>query len=157
EKCRSSASLCYLDGKTNEQAARELGWPIGSMSRRLEKARRLLQERLAGRGLGILAVLLFIASLGFVGRLVEGSPWGGAPATQTPTIACVSEDTDRLLASLLEADIPNRTSALAADLLAAAERMKKKTPASGGADWQRLTGELAEAAQQLAMAGDDAA
>jgi RNA polymerase sigma factor (sigma-70 family) len=61
-KYRSPLVLCYLQGKTNEQAARELGWPTGSMSRRLSKARELLRARLVRRGLtlsaGTWAVLL---------------------------------------------------------------------------------------------------
>jgi hypothetical protein len=52
--------LCYLEGKTQEQAARELGWPTGSMSRRMNRARDLLQERLARRGLALSTGFLFV-------------------------------------------------------------------------------------------------
>ena len=45
--------LCYLEGKTNEEAARLLGWPAGSMSRRLAKGRELLRKRLLRCGMGI--------------------------------------------------------------------------------------------------------
>jgi RNA polymerase sigma factor (sigma-70 family) len=38
--------LCYLEGLTNEQAARHLGWPAGSISYRLARARSLLRARL---------------------------------------------------------------------------------------------------------------
>lgn len=58
EKYRAPLILCYLEGKTNEQAARELGCPIGSMSWRLDKGRELLKSRLASRG-----VTLSVAAL----------------------------------------------------------------------------------------------
>jgi RNA polymerase sigma factor (sigma-70 family) len=50
EKHRAPLVLCYLEGKTNEQAAQALGCPKGSMSWRLAQARELLRERLVSRG-----------------------------------------------------------------------------------------------------------
>jgi RNA polymerase sigma factor (sigma-70 family) len=58
EKYRAPVILCDLQGKTSETAARELGWPIGSMSKRLARARELLRERLTQRGLVVPAGLL---------------------------------------------------------------------------------------------------
>jgi RNA polymerase sigma factor (sigma-70 family) len=49
EKYRAPLVLCYLEGKTNEEAARLLGWPVGSMYFRLARGRELLRERLTGR------------------------------------------------------------------------------------------------------------
>jgi RNA polymerase sigma factor (sigma-70 family) len=46
---RAPLVLCYLEGLTNEEAARQLGWPTGSMSYRLARGRKLLRERLATR------------------------------------------------------------------------------------------------------------
>jgi RNA polymerase sigma-70 factor (ECF subfamily) len=56
DKYREPIVLCYLEGKTNEQAAGELGWPAGSMSRRLARARALLHDRLTRRGLALLVL-----------------------------------------------------------------------------------------------------
>jgi RNA polymerase sigma factor (sigma-70 family) len=50
EKFRVPLVLCYLEGKTNEQAARVLGCPRGSMSAQLAQARDRLREHLARRG-----------------------------------------------------------------------------------------------------------
>lgn len=51
DKYRAPLVLCYLEGMTNEQAARKLGWPIGSMSARLARGRELLRRRLSRRGM----------------------------------------------------------------------------------------------------------
>jgi RNA polymerase sigma factor (sigma-70 family) len=48
DKYRLPLILCYLEGKTNKEAARHLGWPPGSMSARLARGRQLLRERLEG-------------------------------------------------------------------------------------------------------------
>jgi RNA polymerase sigma-70 factor (ECF subfamily) len=58
EKYRAPAILCYLEGKTNQEAARLLGWPAGSMSRRLARARSLLHDRLTRKGFPLLVLLL---------------------------------------------------------------------------------------------------
>jgi erythromycin esterase len=47
--------LCHLDGKTNEEAARELGCPLGTILSRLSTARQRLRGRLARRGITLSA------------------------------------------------------------------------------------------------------
>src|SRR5262249_1465750 len=62
EQDRRLLVLCYLQGKTHNEAARELGWPPGSLSRRMSQALEMLRERLRRRGIllavGALAVAL---------------------------------------------------------------------------------------------------
>jgi RNA polymerase sigma factor (sigma-70 family) len=59
EKFRAPLVLCYLEGLTNEEAARRLGWPSGSMSYRLARGREMLCERLRHHDL-VLPAGLFV-------------------------------------------------------------------------------------------------
>src|SRR5260370_15522037 len=67
EKYRAPLVLCYLEGKTHEEAARLLGCPPGSMSWRLARAQEALRARLvrrspAGMPCAAVPVVLFPAN-----------------------------------------------------------------------------------------------
>jgi RNA polymerase sigma factor (sigma-70 family) len=58
EKHRTPVVLCYLEGLTNEEAARQLRCPVGTIKTRLAHARRLLGDQLSRRGLTLAAGLI---------------------------------------------------------------------------------------------------
>jgi RNA polymerase sigma factor (sigma-70 family) len=67
EKYRAPVVLCYLQGQTYEQAARQIGCPIGTVRVRLSRAREQLRARLGRRGFAperIAAVGWFTQDLG---------------------------------------------------------------------------------------------
>jgi RNA polymerase sigma factor (sigma-70 family) len=61
EKQRAVLLLCYLQGKTQEEAARLLGCPLGTVRSRLARGRKALQDDLVRRGLALSAAALVTA------------------------------------------------------------------------------------------------
>jgi RNA polymerase sigma factor (sigma-70 family) len=107
EKYALPLVLCYLEGKTNAQAATQLGWPDGSISRRLSRARELLRTRLAKRGLA-LSVALIAAAF-------------ARPASAVPPELAVSTVDAGLAVAFgapLEEVVSGSTAAVARDVLA---------------------------------------
>src|SRR5262245_3524899 len=60
ETFRLPVILCCLEGKTQEEAARQLGWTPGSVKGRLERGRARLHARLVKRGLFLSVALAAI-------------------------------------------------------------------------------------------------
>ena len=50
-KFRTPLMLCYLEGLTQEEVARRLGWPIGTVRSRVARGRERLRSRLVLRGM----------------------------------------------------------------------------------------------------------
>jgi RNA polymerase sigma factor (sigma-70 family) len=76
EKYRLPLILCYLEGKTNAQAAQQVGCPRETLATRLARGREQLRHRLTRRGLGLSAALLT--------TLLSGNT---APAAVPPALA----------------------------------------------------------------------
>jgi RNA polymerase sigma factor (sigma-70 family) len=57
ERYRGPAVLCWLEGRTQQEAAKSLGMPFMTLRRRLERGRQLLHARLTRRGLTLTVAL----------------------------------------------------------------------------------------------------
>jgi RNA polymerase sigma factor (sigma-70 family) len=57
EKYRLPLVLCYLEGRSQEEAAGQLGWTKGTFRGRLDRGRESLRRRLAARGITLSALL----------------------------------------------------------------------------------------------------
>lgn len=77
DRYRAPIVLCHLEGKTHEQAARLLDWPVGTLSGRLSRGRQLLRARLQRRGVLVSSAILC-------------SPWlsGSQILVPTPLVGC---------------------------------------------------------------------
>src|SRR5262245_2514418 len=53
EVIRAPLVLCYLQGRTRDEAAQALGCALAMLKRRLERGRKLLRDRLARRGVAL--------------------------------------------------------------------------------------------------------
>ncbi|MFM8273319.1 MAG: sigma-70 family RNA polymerase sigma factor, partial [Gemmata sp.] len=74
DKYRAPLLLCGLQGKTRDEAARELGWAPGAVKIRLERGRELLRSRLARRGIALSVAFLLtsVATAAVPVRTVAG-------------------------------------------------------------------------------------
>ncbi|HEV3259357.1 MAG TPA: sigma-70 family RNA polymerase sigma factor [Gemmataceae bacterium] len=60
ERLRSPLLLCYLSGLTRDEAAKQLGWSLGTLKRRLDEGRKALRIRLERRGVAAVGLALTV-------------------------------------------------------------------------------------------------
>ncbi len=114
EKYRVPLVLHYLEGKTVQQAAEEIGCPPGTVSGRLNRAREFMRRRLARRGVTLSAAVVPAA-------LVQA----GEAGAMTAVLASATLDAVRVLAGKSAA-----AGAASATALALAESAVRASPAA---------------------------
>jgi len=125
EKYRAPLVLCHLQGMTHEAAARELGWPTGSMAKRLTRGQELLRARLLRRGLtlsgvGLVALIRQNASAAVNATTVcQISRAAALYAAGEGTAGLVSAQATALAGHAVRALTPSRWQLAAAVLLGA--------------------------------------
>jgi RNA polymerase sigma factor (sigma-70 family) len=87
ERFRAPLVLCYLEGKSVDEAATQLGCPRGTVASRLARGRERLRVRLAGRGLAVTAGLAFLSRVG-----AAPGPVALFPSLIAATLRCSAEE-----------------------------------------------------------------
>ena len=127
EKYRLPIILCELEGKTHRQAAEQLGWPVGTVSGRLSRARAMLASRLSRRGttltVGALGALLAhdAARAGVPPELVRSTARAASLSTAGKAVAAgvVSAEVAALAGEVLKTMLINKLKLATAMLLVA--------------------------------------
>src|SRR5262249_5322515 len=139
EHLRLPLILCYLEGRTQDEAAAQLGWSKSTLRRRLDKARTVLGRRLRAQHVGWsarLSALLVsdcIASPAPVPALVASTLEFAGPTVTTAVSAEVAALTEGVLKAMLMSKIKNVTAlvlvfvACASTALALVPRLSRPT------------------------------
>jgi RNA polymerase sigma factor (sigma-70 family) len=109
EKWRLPLVLCYLEGRTQDEAARQVGCSKKTLRRRLEEGRSVLGRRLSRRGVlwpGALWAVLFsdrVSSAALVPRLVRSTVEAACVAAGQRALGLVSAQAAALTQGVLRA------------------------------------------------------
>ncbi len=122
EKWRQPLILCYLEGRTQDEAADQLAWSKSTLRRRLEEARIALARRLNGRGIvlpaALSAVLLADCSAPAGSALVASTVEAAAGVAAGKTVAsAASAKVAALTEGMVKTMFMNRLKSLALVLL----------------------------------------
>jgi WD40 repeat protein len=126
EKFRAPIVLCYLEGQTRDQAARQLGESLRTLDRRLEQGRERLRARLARRGITLSAALLATGLSQQAGlcavpaAVVEQTLQAACGLASGQTAAAISPKAIVLAETVLKGAVPIKLKVLAGVFLVAA-------------------------------------
>jgi RNA polymerase sigma factor (sigma-70 family) len=87
DRYRLPVLLCDLEGHTHAEAARVLGWPVGTVSGRLSRGRDRLRQRLERRGVALALVAITGSASGNLIRSAVSAAGGGA----SPAVVSLAE------------------------------------------------------------------
>jgi RNA polymerase sigma factor (sigma-70 family) len=97
DKYRLPLILCYLEGRSQEEAAGQLGWSKGTFRGRLDRGRAHLRRRLAARGVSLSALLCATAvapqaaAEALVDSVVRAAVGGAASAALSARVSALAE------------------------------------------------------------------
>jgi RNA polymerase sigma factor (sigma-70 family) len=97
DRYRGPLLLCYLEGKTRDQAAQQLGWSLRTLERRLHQGLKLLRARLSKRGIELPAALLA------AGLSQQAASAGVSAATVAATVEAALEPAGGALSATVAA------------------------------------------------------
>jgi RNA polymerase sigma factor (sigma-70 family) len=170
EKYRMPIILCALEGKTHRQAAEQLGWPVGTVSGRLSRAKAALASRLSRPGTSLtveaLGVLLVheVARAGMPPGLIRSTAQAAALSTVGKAVAAgvVSAEAAALTGEVLKTMLLSKlmlTTALlvaAVALTAGGTSLAFRARAAESADQTKATGKLAEQSSAAEVVQEEA-
>jgi RNA polymerase sigma factor (sigma-70 family) len=85
---RAPLVLCYLEGQTMDEGAKQLGWKLGAFRGRLQRGRDMLRKRLTRRGITLPAVLFSVGLSSSISSAAMPTTYVSERAKSSPRASC---------------------------------------------------------------------
>jgi RNA polymerase sigma factor (sigma-70 family) len=101
---RDALVLCHLEGLSNSEAAQRLGWPLGTLKGRVQRARDVLRQRLQRRGVTLSAMALTVvlaeySAAAVPAKLLRATVRCASPAAVPARVAVLAQGAAHVLAA----------------------------------------------------------